>query len=151
MQMKIGELAERTGLATSRIRYYERIGLLTTVERTANGYRTYPPEAETVLNLILKGQAAGFSLDELHKLIPKDLTHWDHDSLLEALYRKVADIESLEKQLARSKEQVRAVIADIETKPDDIDCKANAKRVLSRFGLGDTTEAAHDTSTESST
>ncbi len=31
--MKIGELAERTGLATSRIRFYERIGLLKSVER----------------------------------------------------------------------------------------------------------------------
>ena len=31
--MKIGELAERTGLTPSRIRFYERIGLLTLVER----------------------------------------------------------------------------------------------------------------------
>ena len=39
--MKIGELAGRTGLAASRIRFYERIGLLKAVERQANGYRSY--------------------------------------------------------------------------------------------------------------
>ncbi|MEP8024042.1 MerR family DNA-binding transcriptional regulator, partial [Vibrio parahaemolyticus] len=31
--MKIGELAQKTGLAPSRIRFYERIGLLKTVTR----------------------------------------------------------------------------------------------------------------------
>ncbi len=43
--MKIGELAERTGLATSRIRFYERIGLLKAARRQANGYRSYPDDA----------------------------------------------------------------------------------------------------------
>lgn len=42
--MKIGELAKRSGLAASRIRFYEKIGLLKTVKRSANGYRSYPPE-----------------------------------------------------------------------------------------------------------
>lgn len=39
--MKIGELARRTGLAASRIRFYEEAGLLV-VQRQANGYRDYP-------------------------------------------------------------------------------------------------------------
>ena len=43
MSLRIGELAQRTGLAPSRIRFYERIGLLQTVERQANGYRSYRP------------------------------------------------------------------------------------------------------------
>lgn len=37
--MKIGDLAKRTGLTASRIRFYERVGLLKAVERTTNGYR----------------------------------------------------------------------------------------------------------------
>lgn len=137
--MKIGELAARTGLAASRIRYYERIGLLKTVARKSNGYRSYPPEAELVLNLITRGQAAGFSLDELQKLMPPDLAHWDHDVLVATLRRKVADIESLEARLAASRAELEAVISDIETKPDDIDCESNARRVLSRIGLADKT------------
>lgn len=42
--MKIGERAARTGPTPSRIRFYERIGLLTSVERQANGYRRAHPE-----------------------------------------------------------------------------------------------------------
>ena len=38
--MKIGELAERTGIPTRMLRYYEQQGLLTST-RTANGYRAY--------------------------------------------------------------------------------------------------------------
>lgn len=38
--MKIGELAERTGVAPRLIRYYEQQGLLA-ADREANGYRSY--------------------------------------------------------------------------------------------------------------
>lgn len=38
--MKIGELAERTGVAPRLIRYYEQQGLLS-ADRAHNGYRTY--------------------------------------------------------------------------------------------------------------
>ncbi|WP_043311163.1 MerR family transcriptional regulator [Pseudomonas sp. ML96] len=135
--MKIGELAERTGLAPSRIRFYESIGLLHTVERQANGYRSYPAEAVLVLNLIATAQKAGFSLDELRTLLPSDLTQWQHGTLIDTLRGKVQDIESLEQRLAQSKVHLLALIAEIEAKPDDIDCATNAKRVLSRMQLGD--------------
>ncbi|NCO45819.1 MAG: MerR family DNA-binding transcriptional regulator, partial [Vibrio sp.] len=47
--MNIGELAKRTGLSASKIRFYEKVGLFKTVKRKANGYRSYPPEAVMVL------------------------------------------------------------------------------------------------------
>ena len=131
--MNIGELAKRTGLTSSRIRFYESAGLLRTVERRPNGYRTYPPEAAMVLELIATAQTAGFSLDEIRTLLPPDLEHWQHDSLMAALRRKVEDIEALEARLACSKAQLVALIADIEAKPEDADCAANARRVLSRI------------------
>jgi DNA-binding transcriptional MerR regulator len=134
--MNIGELAKRTGLTNSRIRFYERAGLLQTVDRRANGYRTYPPEAVLVLELITTAQQAGFSLDEIRKLLPPGLDRWDHATLIEALRRKVADIEALETRLKRSKARLVALLADIEAKPDDIDCATNARRVLSHV-LGD--------------
>lgn len=135
--MKIGELAEQTGLAPSRIRFYERIGLLKTVARQANGYRSYPPEAATTLALISRAQQAGFSLDELRTLMPSDLADWDHEALLQALHQKVQDIETIQKKLAHSKAQLQEVLAEIEAKPDDMDCATNARRVLSQFGLSE--------------
>lgn len=131
--MKIGELAKRSHLTHSRIRFYESAGLLKTVERLPNSYRTYPPEAVLVLDLIATAQKAGFSLDEIRALLPPDLTQWEHDALIKALRRKVEDIEALEARLAQSKAQLVALIAEIEAKPEGIDCAANARRVLSRM------------------
>ena len=131
--MNIGELAKRTGLTSSRIRFYERAGLLTAVDRRPNGYRTYPPQAALVLTLIATAQNAGFSLEEIRRLLPSDLERWHHDALLEALRRKVADIEALEARLAENKAQLVSLITDIEAKPDDIDCATNARRLLSRM------------------
>lgn len=131
--MKIGELAQRTGITPSRIRFYERIGLLTLVEREANGYRTYPQEAVTVLDLITAAQRADFSLDEIRTLVPSDLTQWQCGSLLDALCRKVRDIEALEVRLARSKAHVVALIAGLGAKPDTVDRAARAKGPLSRI------------------
>lgn len=136
--MKIGELAERTGLAPSRIRFYERIGLLKAVERQANGYRAYPEDAVLALRLIATGQSAGFSLDELRTLLPSDLASWEHGTLLDTLRRKVHDIESLQAQLAQSKAQLVELMAQIEAKPQGMDCSANARRVLSDMRLAET-------------
>ena len=143
--MKIGELAELTNLAPSRIRFYEKIGLLKIVNRKANGYRSYPPEAVTVLKLITTAQQAGFSLEELRTLLPSDLADWDHGSLLGALQQKVRDIDEIQARLAQSKAQLQEVLAEIEAKPEDMDCATNARRVLSQFGLGKSDTPATET------
>lgn len=137
--MNIGELAKRTGLTNSRIRFYESAGLLKTVDRRPNGYRTYSPDAVLVLELITTAQKAGFTLDEIRTLLPSDLERWEHDALLDALRKKVRDIEALEQRLAESKAQLVGLIGDIEAKPGDMDCAANARRVLSRM-LGKTVD-----------
>lgn len=134
--MKIGELAQRSGLNPSRIRFYERIGLLKTAERRPNGYRTYPPQAAVVLELITIAQRAGFTLEEVRTLLPPDLGNWEHGALLETLHRKVEDMSALETRLAKSKAHLIALIGEIERKPDDIDCAANARRVLSQMLTG---------------
>jgi DNA-binding transcriptional MerR regulator len=140
--MKIGELAQRTGLAPSRIRFYERIGLLKAVERQANGYRSYPADAVLALQLIAAGQRAGFSLDELRALLPGDLAQWEHGTLLGTLHRKVRDIEALQAQLAQSRAHLLELVAQIEARPQDMDCAANARRVLSEMRLEEADAAA---------
>lgn len=134
--MNIGELAKLSGLAQSRIRFYESIGLLKTVDRKPNGYRTYSPDAVLMLELIAAAQKAGFSLDEIRALLPQDLKQWEHDKLIGALHDKVAEIEALQARLADSKAQLVALITEIEARPDGIDCAANAQRVLSEMQRG---------------
>ncbi|WP_242447891.1 MerR family DNA-binding transcriptional regulator [Serratia marcescens] len=58
--MKIGELAQRAGMAASAIRYYEQLGLLPKPVRGVNGYRVYGDSALERLHQIQIGQNLGF-------------------------------------------------------------------------------------------
>jgi MerR family transcriptional regulator, redox-sensitive transcriptional activator SoxR len=62
--MKIGELAKRTGLNASAIRYYETRGLLLAPYR-AGGQRRYSDEAVYRVRLISFASAMGFALGEI--------------------------------------------------------------------------------------
>jgi MerR family redox-sensitive transcriptional activator SoxR len=62
--MKIGELANRTGVNTSAIRYYEKIGLLAAPSRSG-GQRLYPETAMDRVLLIRFAGDMGFTLDEI--------------------------------------------------------------------------------------
>jgi DNA-binding transcriptional MerR regulator len=64
----IGELARRTGVATSALRYYERIGLLPPAER-AGQRRHYPPSVAERVALVRLYQDAGFTLQEIGRML----------------------------------------------------------------------------------
>lgn len=67
--MKIGQLAERTGVSTKAIRYYEDIGVLPEPERAANGYRSYDGDAADRISFIQDAQSAGLSLSEIQRIL----------------------------------------------------------------------------------
>jgi len=65
--MDISEVAKRSGVPASTLRYYGEKGLLSSVgERGAR--RRYAPEVLGQLALIALGQSAGFSLDEIRTM-----------------------------------------------------------------------------------
>lgn len=67
--IKIGELAEQTGVAVATIRYYESLGLLECAERSKSGYRHYDRAAVKQLIFIKKAQSLQFSLSEIQQLL----------------------------------------------------------------------------------
>jgi DNA-binding transcriptional MerR regulator len=131
--MKIGELAEQSGMAPSKIRFLESRGLLGKVSRQSNGYREYADEALDVLKIVASAQQAGFTLEEIQRVLPHDLATWEHDGLMAALEGKIAGIERIERQLADSKKALRELIRQIQTRPEGIDCAENAKRLIRKM------------------
>ncbi|MCP1645704.1 DNA-binding transcriptional MerR regulator [Pseudomonas citronellolis] len=131
--MRIGELAKLSGLAPSRIRFYEASGLINSVERKANGYRDYAPETLVILEIITGAQSAGFSLEEIRPLLPLNASGWQHGELLDGLRRKVGEIEVLQKRLEQNKAQLLVAIESIESKPEGMQCADNTQRVLERL------------------
>jgi DNA-binding transcriptional MerR regulator len=67
--MRIGELAERVGLTTHAIRYYERIGLLSPAPRTRNRYRRYGGDAIEELMFVRKAQHLGLTLADIRAVL----------------------------------------------------------------------------------
>lgn len=129
--MKIGALSAQTGLSCSRIRYYERIGLLKAVERLPNGYRVYLDEAVIILKMIVVAQAAGFTLEEMQKLIPPDLGSWDHDLLASTLAAKIAEIDAQQARLSEAKARLLTLVEGLTNRPSGMECAANTARVIS--------------------
>ena len=63
-QLSIGIVADRTGLATSAIRFYEEQGLVR-AERNSAGHRRFRRSAIRRLSFILIAQKLGYRLDEI--------------------------------------------------------------------------------------
>jgi DNA-binding transcriptional MerR regulator len=88
MFLDIGEVSARTGVRPSALRYYEEIGLITSVAR--HGLRRqFSVEVLLQLRLIAWGQLAGFSLGEIAGMfgrngkpdLPREVLHEKADRL----------------------------------------------------------------------
>jgi MerR family mercuric resistance operon transcriptional regulator len=66
------ELADRAGVNSETLRYYERRGLLAEPPRTPGGYRDYPASTVDLLMFIKRAQELGFTLDEVDELLHLD-------------------------------------------------------------------------------
>ena len=67
--LSIGELAERTGVAPTALRYYDELGLVRPAAR-ASGRRRYSASAVAEVGAIILLREVGFSLAEIGCLIP---------------------------------------------------------------------------------
>ena len=86
--LDIGEVAAKSGIKPSALRYYEEAGLISAVSR--HGLRRqFPPEVLLQLKLIAMGKSAGFSLDEIAGMfgrngmpdLPRDVLHEKADEI----------------------------------------------------------------------
>jgi MerR family redox-sensitive transcriptional activator SoxR len=82
--LTIGQVAERAGLNTSHIRFYERVGVLPQPDRVG-GQRRYGAEVLHRLSIIDVAQRAGLSLDEIAPLTGPDNRSADAGGHIRAL------------------------------------------------------------------
>jgi DNA-binding transcriptional MerR regulator len=107
--MLIGELAERAGVSTRALRYYEQQGLLS-ARRTANGYRQYDESDLRLVSEIRSLLAAGFTLEDARPFV--DCLRAGHDAgdacpeSVIVLRRKLAEIDADIHTLIRRRAEV---------------------------------------------
>ncbi|WP_234995853.1 MerR family transcriptional regulator [Streptoalloteichus hindustanus] len=70
IEMRIGELADLTGVSTRSLRYYEQQGLLAP-QRADNGYRAYDPLDAVRVTNIKELLDAGLTLEDVRPALEK--------------------------------------------------------------------------------
>ncbi|MDI3331874.1 MAG: heavy metal-responsive transcriptional regulator [Micrococcus sp.] len=94
-RMRIGELADATGLSTETIRYYEKADLLPPPSRTPAGYRVYGPEAMDRLHFIRGAQRLGLRLEDIRNLLAiRDTGTCPCEPAADFLARRLAEVDA---------------------------------------------------------
>jgi MerR family transcriptional regulator, redox-sensitive transcriptional activator SoxR len=124
--MAIGQVAERAGMSTSRIRYYEARGLLSEPERAA-GKRRYTEDVFRRLAIIDAAQRVGFTLEEIRDLLgSRDQPA--HERLRQLAMLKLPELDDLIAR-ATSVRQVLKMCSKCSCESIDV-CRMFDERVL---------------------
>ncbi|KZK78172.1 HTH-type transcriptional regulator HmrR [Pseudovibrio sp. W64] len=97
--MNIGEVAERSGIPTKTIRYYEDIGFLHP-KRNENGYRIFEETELHKLTFIGRARSLGFNIEECRALL----------ALYEDKERGSSDVKKIAQQHVK---EIEAKIVDL--------------------------------------
>ncbi len=110
--LRIGELAERTGVEAATLRYYERRGVLAAPARTPAGYRRYPGSAVERVRFVRRARSLGFSLEAIRDLISlRADTHGARrvrdlaEAKLDEIRAQIRDLRAMERDLEALTEQ----------------------------------------------
>lgn len=99
-----GMVAERAGVNSETVRYYEQRGLIPTPARSKAGYRLYTEDYIERIRFIKRVQELGFSLIEADELLSLRVdTEADMVEVKKIVEAKVADVEEKLRDLERMK------------------------------------------------
>ena len=107
MPLDIAEVAKRSGVPASALRYYEERGLIESIGRRGLR-RTFDPGVLERLALIALGRPAGFSLDEIAAMFdPRGMAVIDRNMLI----ARADEINTLIRRLSAMRDGLRHAAA----------------------------------------
>jgi DNA-binding transcriptional MerR regulator len=109
--LRSGDVARLVGISPDTLRLYERRGLLPSPPRSANGYRSYPPEVVDRIRLIRAALSIGFTLDELGGiLVMRDGEGIPCGHVRELAGAKLASLNRHIRDLTGFRDQLRVIL-----------------------------------------
>jgi len=123
--VRIGELAERTGVPVRTIRFYEQTGLMPAPQRTPNGYRIYAEDAVTRLRFVRSAQTLGLSLAEIAAVLQvRDAARPPCTFVAELLQDHVHTLDVQIHELTALRDELRSRLP-AGAEPDPTRCRAD--------------------------
>ena len=107
--MRIGELAEKTGVSVRALRYYEEKGMLVP-DRSAGGHRSYPETGVGMVWLIQQFYAAGLSSKSIQTIMPSIRAGRATPEALDLLVAERDRIDKMARELADAREKLDTII-----------------------------------------
>lgn len=101
--MRIGELAERSGVSRDTIRFYERNGLIHSDigDSETNNYRDYPEDNLLKLDFFTKARSAGISIADLRDIMEAIAGSCDQDVAKAVIRTKVDELRERANQIQK--------------------------------------------------
>ena len=125
VHLRIGEVANRSGVSIDTVRFYERRRLLPIAPRTANGYRVFSSEAIERVHFIKQAQELGFSLDEIATLLSANGAS-DCRRVHDLLDAKLKEINDRMRSMVEFRDNLMLYLAEcekeLEKHPDSMEC-----------------------------
>jgi DNA-binding transcriptional MerR regulator len=110
--MHSSELARLAGVSTDALRYYERLGLLPAVPRSASGYRLFSAQALSRVRLIRGALAIGFSIRELTEIFAeRDRGGAPCQRVLVLAQEKLATVEASLREMQIWRRELKTTLA----------------------------------------
>jgi len=114
--VRIGEIANRSGVTVDTVRFYERLGVLPSPEREPSGYRDYTPETVERIGLTRELQAIGFTLNEVIDALAAhdaggatcESERWRLDAVLGRVDAKLAELDALRGRIVEARDACAA-------------------------------------------
>lgn len=127
--MKIGQLAQSTGLSVQTIRFYEAHGLLPAHPRTESGYRIFDNADSERLEFIKKAKRVGLTLTEIKDVLTiTDQGEATCEHVRALLTAKIAEVDRALSQLG----EFRFALTEILENAGPVqDCRPSGGRICS--------------------
>lgn len=113
--MKIGEVANETGLSISNIRFYEKKGLLAPSRKEESGYRDYAAEDVNRLKTILLYRKMGLPIETIYLVFQGGV------SLKVALERQTQELVKQKEEITSSLELCQRVLKETSLEKINVD------------------------------
>jgi Cu(I)-responsive transcriptional regulator len=112
LNLRIGDLARSANIPAATIRYYEKIGLLTSPARSDGNYRRYGSDDLDRLIFVRRAREIGFSIEQVKALLDlSDRQEEDCGTVMQLAQEHLAEVEQKISDLTNLKQRLSTLVS----------------------------------------